>query len=487
MKKIKYLAFALVVFYPIFSHAGVYINEIYYSPKTSSWIEIYNDSDTSVDITQYKIADAGATVNGHGITSVSGVNPVPANSYAVIATTNAVTNFISSSFSLFKSALAANTNPGDTIIIRSGSNVIDSVSFANTQGANGDGNSLQKNGSTWISAIPTPGLVNATEAHTATDTNATTTDTTNVTQTNTTNDTSSSSTSAHTSYVPLSNTDQKMEFQISAGRDRLTSVGNRVVFLVVPTVIKNITASSISYIWSFGDGTTGQGTNVTHIYKFAGEYSVVVNASFSDIQAVSRLTVKVINPKILLSSVLGGIGVTNNSGAEINLEGWNLIGQTKTFIFPKDTLIPDGKEIIFANDVTGINFSDISIKNTEGTKYAEIIGSTNSSVLIASTTVDTNDIAEKIKDVTKKVVFLSSQMKEIADSNVLTLIENSVVNVPEKIISSTDIIETKNDNKIQTANALTIFEAPESRGFVSTVFTWPIKGFNFVRNLFIEK
>jgi len=134
---------------------------------------------------------------------------------------------------------------------------------------------------------------------------------TNSTSTTQTEDESVSSnqnqtaTSAHSSPAPLSNTENKMEFEIYAGRDRLTTVGNNLNFIAVPTKLQNISESGITYVWSFGDGTTLQGNNVNHTYKFAGEYSVVVNAKYSDKQAVSRMKVVVVLPNVSLAKIDG--------------------------------------------------------------------------------------------------------------------------------------------------------------------------------------
>lgn len=325
-----------------------------------------------------------------------------------------------------------------------------------------------------------------------------TTNTTTETKTSENSSSPSSSTSAHSSPAELSNINQKMEFEISAGRDRLSSVGSSVAFSSTLTRRQNISDNNVIYSWSFGDGTTGQGANVSHIYKFPGEYSVVINASYSDIQAVSRIVVKVIEPKIDLGRVSGGVEITNNSVAEINLEGWNLSGGTKVFVFPKDTLIPHGKKIIFADEVTGINAGTIKIENPLGKKYAEIIDNSNSGISTNIVVLSANNTTEEIKNITEKIAYVSSQIKELEDPNIKFAVAtlNSPADETNVSLPNTSALGTNSNTKIkdglsvpeeQVANAITVFQAPDSRGFVSTVFAWPIKGFNFIRGLFSEK
>ena len=339
------------------------------------------------------------------------------------------------------------------------------------------------------------------------DSNDNSTTTENATTTNTTTNSnddseavtgnSAPSSSAHSSPEPLSDTGQESSFEISAGRDRLTSVGNSLDFKASPTETPNTSSGTITYVWSFGDGTTATGSEVSHTYRFAGNYSVVCNASFSDNAAVSRLSVKVIDPKISMSRVSGGIQIENNSGAEINLEGWMLQGQNKTFIFPKDTLISNGNKIVFADVVTGI-LTGAVLQNPIGTKYAEIsdnFGSVFSVSSVTTTQISTDSLTSEIQNISEKVADLKSEMNTVAISNskqgysTTSLIGGTmVVSAPEKSTADTNQPENAKPNQQnQTANAVTVFQAPKSRGFFGTILSWPVSGFNFVLGLFGRK
>src|SRR3989344_5409903 len=173
----------------------------------------------------------------------------------------------------------------------------------------------------------------------------------------------SSSSSNSTTTNEQTSTENKIEFEVSAGRDRLTVVGNPVIFIASPTKLQNLSEQAITYKWSFGDGTTLLGKTVTHNYRHAGNYAIVLNAYGSDKQAVSRINVKVILPLISLQRVSDGIEIENKSGSEINLGGWSLANNNKSFIIPEDTLVSTGTRVVFADETTGINSADITLSN----------------------------------------------------------------------------------------------------------------------------
>ncbi|MEI6843268.1 MAG: PKD domain-containing protein [bacterium] len=311
---------------------------------------------------------------------------------------------------------------------------------------------------------------------------ATTTDqTASGTNTTTTTTTTSDYTpSAHSSPASLSNADEPMTFEISAGRSRLTSVGNTLAFVATPTKLQKVSEQMIFYTWSFGDGSTGQGSVVNHSYKFPGEYSVVVNATAVDKQAVDRITVKVVSPDISISKVSDGVEVYNKTNAEINLEGWTLSGGVKVFTFPKDTLIPAGKKVVFPNDVTGMYATSIALYNPLGRQFAYVVDTLPTPIARSSQVslaMSERAIPETVSETIPKAVttdapkahsLLSAQIQKA------TPIKNEVATSGE-------------NNTDQTANVTEVFQAPKRVGFINTLFSWPISGFNFIKHLFVEE
>ena len=287
--------------------------------------------------------------------------------------------------------------------------------------------------------------------------------------------------SAHSSPAPLSQTAIPLIFEVSAGRDRLASLGSLILFKAIPIKMQNFSEQNIIYTWSFGDGTTAQGKETGHAYKFAGEYVVVLNATVPDLSAVSRVSVKVIAPNISLKQVLGGIEVANASKSEINLEGWTLAGENKSFIFPKDTLIPSDKKVIFADEVTGNLSLPIRLKNPSGPILGQVSGEqilNQASSIISSTSL--SEVQSKITEIKKALAQMSPSYSPKTEAVSTVILSNE-----EKPKPSRQIEITKATSTLET-NVVTVFEGPRQTPLVSSIFAWPIKGLTFIRHLFVE-
>jgi hypothetical protein len=290
--------------------------------------------------------------------------------------------------------------------------------------------------------------------------------------------------SSHSSPAVLGTIDTKIDFQISAGRDRLTSVGNNIVFQVDATKLQNVSEQNIYYDWSFGDGATAQGKIVSHQYSFPGEYTVVVNGRASDKQAVSRIVVKVISPDIVISKVVGGLSVTNRSKMEFNLEGWKIIGNNKDFVFPKDTIIIPGKAIIFDDNVTRIYTENISLLNPLGKTFA-VTNFVNTTTTPNKIDANVASIQSQINDVKDKLVKISAEYKTSSGSTKKSV---EIASKPE--VKKVEVQENINEKTIekseQVANVIEVFKAPE-KASVGGVLSWPARGFNFIKRLFVEE
>jgi hypothetical protein len=532
MRNFKYLILVVFIFLPVLSRAQVYINEVMYdSPGTDDdWAEIYNSSSVPVSIVTGSGSGSWRFVDNSGshlLKLSTGSATLAPNSYAIVTNTGNTSKFLSDwpSFSgtIFESSFSL-TNTDNTVSLKDGTGAVTDtpVEYSSAKGANGDGNSFSRQpDGTWIAAAPTPGAANSnapltitnntqntdTTASTTGDTTATTTDQTQADQTTGSGDQNDTTVwSANSSPASLPDTAAPVDFEISAGRDRLTSVGNNLLFTVTPIATQGV-PSTIGYVWSFGDGSTGEGNTVYHTYKFAGEYSVVVNATASDLLAVDRLSVKVIDPQIALQKVPGGTQVTNNSTDEINLEGWTLVSENKSFVFPQDTLISAGQSVIFADKTTGISSDDLQLQNPLGKTYATLTGlNFVETADVAASPVSTkslNDISESVSDISQKVAMLRSEINSAGGSAAVpepklsaapqqpattlavapTVTPVIAQQTPTQQISASTMTDTTNQSD-QTA---TVFVASSSPGIITRIFSWPIRGFNFLRSLFIEK
>lgn len=144
-------------------------------------------------------------------------------------------------------------------------------------------------------------------------------------------------------------------FEISAGRDRLTYVGSPIN-LEAKFKTSNDLKNKQDFIWSFGDGSTGTGDTQVHIYKYAGEYNVVLNGTAGEIHAVARNKIKVLVPNLALNILPDeALEITNQGPVEINLYNWKLSDGQTDYLFPLDTIISAGQNIIIPVEYTKLS------------------------------------------------------------------------------------------------------------------------------------
>lgn len=163
----------------------------------------------------------------------------------------------------------------------------------------------------------------------------------------------SSQSSVHYSAEPVSEAEEiEPEFILSAGRDRIGVVGSPIEFRVETNY--SYSRQNI-FSWNFGDGTQGGGPVLNHVYEYPGEYVVVLSASIKGTEVVSRVNVKITDPKLSVRSATPErIEIANGSEYEVNLFGRELAVGSKVFAFPKDTIIKSKQSIFFSSKVTGL-------------------------------------------------------------------------------------------------------------------------------------
>jgi len=148
---------------PSSAFAQVVITEIMYDPVGADtgreWIEVQNTGSEPVDLSRYRLFE---NATNHKVAGI-----IPAGAYGVIADnpTKFKTDWPSYAGLLFDSAFSL-SNTGETFELRGASStlghsptgeaVADSVSYSSGQGGS-DGNSLNREGGSWVSRKPTPG------------------------------------------------------------------------------------------------------------------------------------------------------------------------------------------------------------------------------------------------------------------------------------------------------------------------------------------
>jgi hypothetical protein len=127
------------------------------SDSGREWVEVYNESGTAVDLADWKLFENSTN---HGLKAL-GASVLAPGAYAVIADNPDKFKNDHPSYAglLFDSAFSLN-NTGETLILRCcGKELsdVDTVVYSNEQGGAGDGASLSRSGSSWVSTDPTPG------------------------------------------------------------------------------------------------------------------------------------------------------------------------------------------------------------------------------------------------------------------------------------------------------------------------------------------
>ena len=208
--------------------------------------------------------------------------------------------------------------------------------------------------------------------------------------------------SAHYSSAPLSALSATTTLSVTAGRDRLGSVSSPLEFRA-ETNLSHL--RNMIFKWNFGDGSIGYGEAVRHTYTYPGDYVVVLNLSGLEGKAVSRLNVKIVEPRISTTYIgPDRVELKNDSSYEINLFGRTINAYGKTFVFEEDTIIKPGQNISFSSEVTGLRPSQMEALPAPQIASTIITSPTITSfvrtpVVPSSTSATTSNIANAIEAV----------------------------------------------------------------------------------------
>lgn len=315
--------------------AQVVINEIQISPIGERFIELYNSSNSDIDLTGWYIQRKTATGSSFGSlvtsTQLNGKIIKP-NSYFLVSR-----NQLGNSDIIVDNLTLTETN---TIRIRdSKGGDIDQIGWAIID----EGKSYQKiSASEWVLAMPTPRVANtgATSAPTQESSS------TNIAQANTS--------------VSLSSFPVEPQIIADAGvSTRIVSTGAPITFTGRVFGLKKEPIENARLVWSFGDGGRGEGAGVTHTYYYPGDYIVVLDASSGYYSASDRVAVHVAAPLLALRT--GGdtarsfVIIENRGSDEVDLSLWQIKGGDGIFILPQNTILGARKILTLASEVTGLS------------------------------------------------------------------------------------------------------------------------------------
>lgn len=121
-------------------------------------------------------------------------------------------------------------------------------------------------------------------------------------------------------------------------------------------------------LWSFGDGSSGEGTAVTKTYRYPGVYRVAVSASDGDATTRAEATVTAVRAQVRVATVSGeGITIGNDSDAELDLSSWRLVSGTGFFRFPEGAMVLPHAQVLFPYAITNLPVSlDVVLSYPDG-------------------------------------------------------------------------------------------------------------------------
>lgn len=339
----NFLAFLVILLTPLFfARAGVFINEIMYDLKDGSdtgreWVEIFNNGSESIDLTGWKFFEANTN---HALTPVQGGSVIQPNGFVVIVDNSEkfLTDWPGFSGIIFDSSFSL-SNTGEQIILRNSELAdIDSVSYNSENGANGDGNSLQKIDGSWKSASPTLGVINIGGSGTQQSTS-----------------TSGVDVSEPTSGVGSVSWPVEPQIYANAGEDKTSVAGADIKFSGQALGLKKEPLENARYLWSFGDGSMKEGQNVLHSYKYPAEYIITLDVSSGKYSVSDRAIAKIIPNKLTITEATSEfIKLKNGSNVTLDVSGWFLKSGQTLFKFPESTFIKAGAEIPISSSISGL-------------------------------------------------------------------------------------------------------------------------------------
>jgi hypothetical protein len=374
----KYILFFVVFFVPIFARADVLISEVAWMGTTDSqfeeWIELQNTGSESVSLSGWKIYKAGGDTL---LFSLSG--SISAGQYLLVCrTTASVSNPLSGSCDLSGTFGGSGlNNTSEYIILKNDSgNSVDEVNASGGWPA-GDASTkqtMQKSGSSWITADGTPGQPNASTGSDDEEEE----DEENEDDANTEEeedeevDTSSSSSATKDTRPTYSK--KVVEIKVV---DSSVPAGSPVKFSLNTRDLRGVNILRGEFFWNMGDGTEryfAKNEKFEHIYDHEGTYTVYLKyykTYFEGMEPdiVDKITITISNPSVSISKIHsdGSVEIKNNSSQEVDLSLWTLKdGFGKIFTVPEGTYIAGSKTLVLNSKRINLNPGNIVLLAPSG-------------------------------------------------------------------------------------------------------------------------
>lgn len=382
-KPYKYTKIVITVLFTISFFnisSALIISEIMYDAPSSDtgkeWIEIYNETTSPVDITEYYFIDNGVKESkkispiNNGTNTSNFINP---GEYIIIITGTSIS---SSTFSGAESYLgkAFYTGSGVSflqdgeVVGISGPNEELRISYSPMDGSNGKGEtlnniSLSKSSTTieWKSFIATPGATSSL-LNIATSSSSSGNSSSPSVSSVASNNTYNTGYSSHTYTIG--------DFRVIVPKDIYTLAGKETF---IPSASTNFKGDLIKsdIVWNFGDGAFLATTTARYIYKNPGDYIVTIEAQQQGgwLYGIERVNVHVDAPDIIISKVKlensqyvnydedknGYIEIYNRNDTESDIGGFVIQTNGGTFTLSKYLIIPANSKLKIYNNIMNLS------------------------------------------------------------------------------------------------------------------------------------
>ena len=347
----KYAAILSLLVVPVIAHGDVRINEIAWMGTTESandeWIELYNDSDVSIDLTGWVLK---AIDDSPRIELVGTISP---HDFFLLERTDDGTVPRVTADVLFTGSLA---NSGEVLVLQDDGGVeVDRVNGSDTWSIGGNNetkDTLSYSGGTCITAVPTPGKENST-SQTAIS--------------NSSNNTSSKSSSKKlpgkvrygtpdtTKKIQL--VSKPKELFIDLGEDKVVTTQSVVPFHVDVFDQNGKEIKNATVVWNLGDGTVKKGREVEHIYQYGGEYVVSATVTYQRFDnpqtRIEQLFVTVQEAHVRVSAATRDyIELNNPDEYDVDISDWKLLVGSSYFRLPQGTTLQANSSLKFPRTTT---------------------------------------------------------------------------------------------------------------------------------------
>jgi hypothetical protein len=405
----------IVLIFPNTGFAAVIINEVAWMGDADSanheWIELHNNGNDTIDVNGWELTDGMKL-------SVILTGSIAANSYVVLERTSEE-SAAGTAFIIYTGALV---NTGATLTLkRTDGSIEDQVgggeNWVNIGGDNVTKETSQYTTSGWITAVATPGKVNANIGSNTEPSNPTTDDEVD----DESDDENKPRVSKHNSSEPVRLVLSDVTLQLEVGAQSVGYVNQTINFSVTPSGIGDSLMDSLVYVWNFGDGQVGGGKKPSHIFAFPGTYVVTVYGAYKRQEQVARHEITILPVTISLTrSNKGDLQLNNDSPYEIDISRYRLVGESR-FTFPARSVLLPNQTISLSKDQFGTGA--VSLYDETGTFVVREVGqnfSVNVLPSVLSEMVAASVPAERSSPLSQRFLFATSSAQAATTTSTQT-------------------------------------------------------------------